>query len=400
MKPQAPTSLSQRHHQRYDQKGIALILFVMVIILAFTTVFVSSRSHNALKLKRNQTSLDALNQAKSALIAFAAATETNPPGGHPPGGLPCPDANNDGRQDLSGGGNACATYRGWLPFLDLGMADLRDASGERLWYALSANFRANTPNTLNSDTQPNLSINSNTNYIAIVIAPGERLDGQGPRATHDFSGTGNSNQAQRYLEQANAQNPITDYASRPPNENLAFNDILIGITPKDLFPAVEQRVAGDLINALRAYKDSTTCDAPDTLPFAANFGDVDTNAQSGQQQGAIALNTWGSPCPSLPAWFASKGWQRLTYYAFCLPTTSDCLEYCRGTTNCSAGDGTTTSAVVIVAGRALPTQTNRLITPTALDQFFEHENHIQNGIFVQLNPNINNTNYNDTLRAF
>src|SRR5258708_29066232 len=44
---------------------------------------------------------------------------------------------------------------GRIPWKTLGIDDLRDASGERLWYALAHNFRKLSGTTvINSDTQP------------------------------------------------------------------------------------------------------------------------------------------------------------------------------------------------------------------------------------------------------
>ena len=48
---------------------------------------------------------------------------------------------------------------GRLPWKTFGLPDLRDGSGERLWYALSPNFRDNpSVSPLNSDTRGSITV--------------------------------------------------------------------------------------------------------------------------------------------------------------------------------------------------------------------------------------------------
>ena len=103
----------------------------------------------------------ALRQAKAALIAYAANEQWQTYKGQStdqPGALPCPDIVHDGTEAEEGDsdcvGSTANNMIGRIPWKTLGIDDLRDASGERLWYALAHNFRKLSPTTvINSDTQ-------------------------------------------------------------------------------------------------------------------------------------------------------------------------------------------------------------------------------------------------------
>src|SRR6185295_4229955 len=101
---------------------------------------------------------------------------------------PCPDITNTG---TAGGScsNGGGTTIGRLPWKTLGLPDLRDASGERLWYAVTDSFKNNPAvGTLNSDSRGGITVrdrngnvvNDGTDVgtftrsgaIAIIIAPG------------------------------------------------------------------------------------------------------------------------------------------------------------------------------------------------------------------------------------
>lgn len=404
---QQQTTANQNHTQHWQrglarrgtrahQKGIALILFVMVVIIGATLLFASARSPNALQLERNQITLDALRMAKEALIAYAAT--------HPdrPGGLPCPDANNDGDPDISG--TNCETELGWLPFRKLQLPDLRDSNGDRLWYAVSTGFQENINPPLNSDSVTNITLNGTPGYIALVIAPQRPVSGQGARAINDSNPSGDSSGVLNYLEQANAQAPFSNFisADEDATDDIPFNDVVLGIKPVEMLPIVEQRVAGDLIKLLRAYKDSLLCSGS-KLPFAAPFGNNGTLpiAEASRTEGTIPSNIWGTPCPDLPNWYTEEEWYEHTSYQRCAPLSTDCLEYCKGATSCAVGSGTNATVVVIIAGRALAGQTDRNgALPVSRDEYFENENLNTNGRFTQNNPSADYNNRNDTLRAF
>src|SRR5688572_8050210 len=109
-----------------------------------------------------------LDEARQALIGRAIADANRP------GSLPCPDGDDDGSADLFVG-SACASYIGRLPWRTLGIGDLRDDAGERLWYVLSPAFRDHpSAPPLNSDTRGTLMVYSNTS-ARVVTAQGLRI---------------------------------------------------------------------------------------------------------------------------------------------------------------------------------------------------------------------------------
>lgn len=380
---------------RARQKGIALILFVMVVIIGVTILFAGVRSPNALQLERNQITLDALRMAKEALIAYAAT--------HPdrPGGLPCPDANNDGDPNISG--TNCETELGWLPFRKLQLPDLRDSNGDRLWYAVSTGFQENINLPLNSDSVTNITLNGTPGYIALVIAPQRPVNGQGARAINDSNPSGDSSEVLNYLEQANAQTPFSNFisADEDTTDDIPFNDVVLGIKPVEMLPIVEQRVAGDLMNMLEKNR-GPSCTSPSKLPFPADFGNDSTELDEDTENttGTIPSTGWGSAdgCPSLPRWYLPEAWYTQTYYERCETLSSDCLEYCRNAADCATDTGTKTDAIVMIAGRALAGQTDRSGRPKELDEFFE-DSDMTDRLFVQNNPKADYNNHNDTLRA-
>src|SRR6266705_3271089 len=114
--------------------------------------------------EREDRSMTALRKAKAALIAYAASEQWQLYKGQAtdqPGALPCPDILlDDGNADCVGAGiSPTSSLVGRLPWQSIGIEDLRDASGERLWYALSYNFRKNFGTTvINSDTPGQLTV--------------------------------------------------------------------------------------------------------------------------------------------------------------------------------------------------------------------------------------------------
>ena len=110
------------------QGGIALIIFALILVLATTTFFVSQLDGNNIKIERDKKTVAALAEAKAALLGFGAQSGAAL-GSARPGELPCPDINNSGVEAASCNGNVV----GRLPWKTLGINDLRDGDGERLW---------------------------------------------------------------------------------------------------------------------------------------------------------------------------------------------------------------------------------------------------------------------------
>ena len=239
------------HLRPRKQRGAVLMIMLVIMVLGAATYLVSSLSTTALKNARQEKTAAALAQAKEALIGRAIKDASRP------GSLPCPDlitniagtnVPNDGIADLLSG-NDCPSYVGRLPWKTLGLPDLRDGDGERLWYALSSSVRDdNSAQPINSDTQGLLSITGNislNNVAAIVFAPGAPLCGKS-HAT---------NNVDQYLEAMSSVTATTAVVNTNSNDcnNTPYNDNLLAITADQIFQPVEKRIAREVKRCLDDY---------------------------------------------------------------------------------------------------------------------------------------------------
>jgi hypothetical protein len=217
-----------------------------------------NRASADVRIERQQINAAVLREAREALIAFAAAQASQGPG-H----LPCPDKLDTGTSP----GILCGTPLtppnlsrvGRLPWRTLGLPDLRDGSGERLWYAVSDNFLNKPGRPVNSDVQGQLTVVGTTaptpNVIAVIFAPGgavTRADGtlqqRPPAGACGALGDPRCDPV-NYLERENADGDENVFVAAPlcianlRNCGTDFNDELVVITHEDLFAAVETVVA-------------------------------------------------------------------------------------------------------------------------------------------------------------
>jgi hypothetical protein len=248
--------------------------------------------------------------------------------GTTPGVLPCPDINNasayEGSPKISGA--SCAAFIGRLPWKKLGLSDLRDGSGECLWYALSPRFQDAGNHTMangkaiNSTVSGSLAIQdafggvpANTPVIAIVFAPGAPLSGQvrGTSSTHPVCGGNDS--ASNYLDKSpsginNATgNGAFQFALG--DASATFNDTAISISASELFAGVRKRVIGEIGASLKLYFESAGA-----LPYAANNADTGI-AIAGQETGFVPwYELQPPPFVSGLTSNAKNGWYSLITY--------------------------------------------------------------------------------------
>ena len=289
-----------------------------------------------------------------------------------PGSLPCPDVDNDGQLTAVDqvAGN-CTSFIGRLPWKTLGLPDLRDGGGERLWYALSANFRDNPAvSPLNSETAGQFTItgtNPASNVVAVVFAPGPTLSGQ-------LRDAANQNNIANYLEGENANGDNTFITGAV---TITSNDTLLAITNDVLFQAVEARVAREIRASLITYYA-----ANNYFPYASKHNDAGFTCVPGLTRGRLAKPGIGGNylikdkfipddhlgCPaianwgafSLPSWFARNNWHYLTYYtvaAACIEATPNCAGAGFLTVVNTPAPNYDKRALIIIAGRALAGQT-------------------------------------------
>ncbi len=156
------------------QRGVALLVLITVILLAASYTLLKKLNAGIPDIVRHVDSAKVLGEAKAALIGYALRSQIRP------GALPCPDNNldpegNDGLSDACVE-NAGLVVAGRLPWRTLGLADLRDSAGERLWYVPAIEFDGNT--AINSDSNASLVVDASPQIAAVIIAPGAATDGQ------------------------------------------------------------------------------------------------------------------------------------------------------------------------------------------------------------------------------
>lgn len=418
-----------------NQRGMMLVMLLVIIGLAATTYLIHALDGNAVKIERDKKTAAALAEAKAALIAYAAAVDTgascassNCPR---PGDLPCPDTNNDGSAESSCGNAAGTTGQanrlGRLPYKTLGLEDLRDGAGERLWYAVSNNFKRNTRYfPLNSETPGTITVrDSNGNVVAngtdmsgavaVVFAPGavlSREDGYG-----QVRNAAGENNPVNYLDVAlgednaafvdgSATDGFLTGEIRDTHGHILVNDQLAFITHDEFFAAVEPRVIGEVANALLDYFCGGAADyaaracsgVGGFYPRPALFLDVnclgnaaisapncpsDAAANTGRLP-ASPTTAWASTSilrgGNLGNWFQQNAWRELVFYAVAPP----CVD---GTTNCGGAGGfltlnhaltlpiNTKRVVVISSGRPLAAQARASNTQKTWEaNYLEDEN--------------------------
>lgn len=281
-----PHKTNNLYHCQRKQHGAALIVMLVIMVMGAATILVSSLSSSALQINRDKITADALAQAKEALIAYATSVDLT--SSARPGDLPCPDDHTPGTALEGTPSTPCSgNALGRLPWKTLGLPDLRDGSGERLWYAVSAKFKNNPRTTctnsnltgcLNSDTEGTITVfgpdgsvlnagNSTTGAVAVIIAPGDPLQRQGSSSMQDRSSAG-INTASNYLDIATVGGNTEDNANFVDGSatngfiqgrvvdstgRTVVNDQLIVITEYHIIPILEKRVAAEVKNCLTEY---------------------------------------------------------------------------------------------------------------------------------------------------
>lgn len=283
---------------------MALLLLLGMFSLGLV---LSNLNASQLRRERDDATNDALKQAKEALIGRAISVALTSAGQARPGDLPCPDLDDDGVAELSCGNASGTTQQsnrlGRIPWKTLGLPDLRDGYGERLWYAVSNNFKNNTRHMpLNSDTPGTITVRDiygNVRFdgtlpapgaaggvVAVIIAPGPPIQRQGSASAQDRSCVVGTNCDSRlrcttspasltpkcnpanYLDIAMGEDNASFVDSstdgfilgdiRDASSNTILNDRVAVITQAELMPLMENRVVAEVRNCLAEYANDTT----------------------------------------------------------------------------------------------------------------------------------------------
>ncbi len=288
------------------QQGAVLLLMTLVLAVSATAFAFKALNQSNVQIEREKITLNALTEAKAAVIGWSVS--------HPnlPGSMPFPDRNGDGNYD---GNSDCYTgtfnysfLLGQLPWLGqtnpctalpltgFGV-DVRDGSGNRLWYAVSRNlvhdYQTGTdpiinPGIITSPTYNWMTVydkrgNLISNRVAVVIiAPGAIVGAQdrsaaAPNASEYLdsfylaagggikSNTGYTLPDEDFYMGEDMRNvPESDTTYQHP---YYFNDKLVYITIDELMAEVEKRAATEAKNVLNSY-NTTNGFFPYAAPLA------------------------------------------------------------------------------------------------------------------------------------
>lgn len=348
--------IKSHYNKRNAQQGMALIVLVLILLISGSAVFFSAFSGNNVKFKRDERTALALVEAKAALLGYAASVDLSSAvcvsNCRRPGDLPCPDTNNDGVAEMSCGNAAGttgqATRTGRLPWKTLGLGDLRDANGERLWYAVSNRFKNSTRAfPLNSDVFGTITVRDSignivqdatgsSGAIALIISVGMPITRQDGVVQSRI--LANENNAIHYLDNALGEDNVNfvdggaDGFIKGQINNIdgetILNDQLIEISHSDMMRAIEPLVAARVAEAVSNYFAVNAI-----YPSPASFSDVSCLGEATIGASSCLENTaihggriTANPTPDWDAtsilrgtsnnnWFQQNGWRELIYYA-------------------------------------------------------------------------------------
>ena len=353
------------------QRGQVLVAVALVITVATGAVLYVFLSPGSRRSAEEKITARALAAARDALVGRAAGDNNRP------GSLPCPDLAtnipginipNDGIADLLVG-NECPSYIGRLPWRTLDLPDLRDGSGERLWYALSRVFRDDdSAQPINSDSVGTLSVTGTANFanlIAIVVAPGAVLGNQ-------VRDSANTNSVANYLEGGNEMSGTTGFIAGA--LSATFNAQLLAVSSDTLIPVVEARVARD---ARKVLSDFFNDPANGYFPYANAYGDASEQCTDGQHSGRIP-RYFADACKrnpgdpdwngvSWPSWFFANNWHQVLFYAVATKCTNPVSPACSAAGSLLTVDGlpapgNNIQALLMTPGRAFAGQTRPCAT--------------------------------------
>lgn len=349
------------------QQGVVILTFLTIILLGITTLLVTQLSTNKRTNQRQTNHISSLSDAKQALVGYAMT--------HPiPGTLPCPDATGDGLANPQG--LNCQSLLGLLPTRTLNLGNTQDGTGADLWYAVDANYTANSPALKNSSINTALMLDG-TPVAGVVIAPGKPLGAQArrPLTRTDF------------LEGLNADGDFTNFES---NQSDTQNDRVSGLAVATYWSQIEQRVLVTAKALVNDYRNQCG-----EYPWAANFGGP-FNSVNNQQLGALPLNSaspddWSSICatgvtPTPPAWLVNH-WASQIQYRMCQTIEGTCVTIL-------GSNDSPASGVLVAPGVAIPGQAR---PDNDLVDYFEDENiNLPDSEFRQASAINHTATYNDT----
>ncbi|MDH4192087.1 MAG: hypothetical protein OEW21_18015, partial [Betaproteobacteria bacterium] len=266
--------MKRRHiGKRRTGRGFVVLALAAILILAVAWALFSGFATGGRVAEDRVHNAQVLQQAKQALIGWAAVNAIDAQEGNP-GRVPCPEAAGYfGIPDQEGkaAGSCTQPKIGRLPWRTLGLPKLLDASGEPLWYVTSPGWALpNSTATLqiNSNSPGQLTVDGQSNAaVALIIAPGGALNV-----------AASANCAARNQSRGTAPPDFRDYlecenASASPNASFAtggsagsFNDQVLAISAAEILPGIEAAIAKRIERDLAAEFAKAADDMPGTTP--------------------------------------------------------------------------------------------------------------------------------------
>ena len=286
-----------------SQAGYALLLTLLAfmgmggIVAAGFTQEVRQQVED----ERFQHNARVLREAKQALLMYAYSYAVNNPPDRGPGRLPCPDTSNNGSPNTAFNCVSGTPIVGRIPWNDpdMNLYDIRDASNERLWYAVSQNFAHSispvTADVINSDTAGTITIHDQSGAIrydngiegiaAVIIAPGPEIDRNGTAQNRAadinnpihfldlFGALDNSDFVNGDVITPSANGfvlgPIFDA-----NGDVIVNDQMILITADEVKAVAEKATLATYENAIDQYQLNTWGAGVERYPWLNAYTDI------------------------------------------------------------------------------------------------------------------------------
>ncbi|HYN53694.1 MAG TPA: hypothetical protein VES38_03205 [Methylotenera sp.] len=412
-------------HNRHPQKGLTLIILVLLLIIVGSATYIAQLNANNIQAMRAEKTAKALMEAKKALLGYAVtvnlkvlASDPCPIACRRPGDLPCPDTNSDGEADTSC--DDAEERLGRLPWKTLGLGDLRDGNGDRLWYAVSNNFK-NNPKVmpLNNNSLGTIHITDfgglvsanatgSTGAVAVIFSTGTPLTRQD--GIQQIRSDTNANIASHYLDNAlgednadfldSTANGFVKGVVRDAAGDIILNDQLLVISQKDIFNAIDTKVLKEVKLALTTFYI-----AYNYYPMPASFADtncLDTTTvaacNSGLlNEGRIPATGWVATsilrAESNNNWFQQNEWREHVYYAVSPACTLPLFPNCTGigtalTLNGAVNGATSKNMILLMAGPSLSGQSRGTnLQKIVQSNYYELENAtLLDGIYQRTIP--------------
>lgn len=292
----------------------------------------------------------ALQVAREALLGFAANYRNKEHPNADFGYLPCPDLDGDGSSETCGGQGQPSIGR--LPYLTLNLPDLRDGSGECLWYAVSGAFKNNPKaeavtwdstgsfRLLDGDARVIALPGDQTGLAAaLIIAPGRPLSGQqrspGPGRC---GGDPEARRIDAYLESigtTTGTGPVDVATSRSDG-----NDRMVSIDTADIYLQLKSR-ASYATHLQKVFQALADCVLTSRLPSP-----IGSQIHGPVNLGRLpALDRLQGPCRNADLRDPAANWAEVVRYARCSSGTA-----------CLAGVGQRCRGALLFAGERQPTQ--------------------------------------------